>query len=699
MAPQSLGDPQSNESPIAGARERAVGPRWTLSTYLVVPVMLFALAASANLVYQRRVAADDARRSALADARFAASIAARAVAVTVEHAVTQVESTGAECIPNFATSAPFSSGHIDIVRADGTVACSSLPSTAPAEYAAAPWLAPALAGRVLQAPVLDVRTGRQSLFLGAPIASGALVVVIDVENLGAGLSTAFGGPRRLEFLVMAGADKTVVARTGNPRRWIGESLQASPLAAIRSTGETTGLDGVVRYYGRADVEATGWVLLAGARRSDALAEATRLSNRQVAITLIGFVFFLAAGWVIYRRVARPIEELSSGVRAATHNVAAAPIQVSGPAEVTRLVDDFNRLLAAARGEREVTSQVLSVVDSLPDAIVGISTDGSITSWSGGAEQMFGYTAEESIGQPGASFVHPGQEAELAVTMAHALLGERIHAYETKVLHKSGGVVEVEASAAPVYDAEGHIIAVSVSIRDLTQRKRAEADRRGLEARVRRAERINEQERELRLLEDRERIGRDLHDTVIQRLYATGVTLEALANRMADEDLKVRLGRAVDEIDTTIREIRSAIYAMESGAYGRTREAFEDVVEAASEALGTRPTLQFIGIETNIPPHVVDQMLAVLRESLSNVTRHAGASRVQVAINVSDEIVLSVTDDGVGVDEGSASDHPGLGIASMRARAERLGGRFTMQRVQTGGTCVEWRVPREGRSNR
>src|SRR5258706_14180087 len=114
--------------------------------------------------------------------------------------------------------------------------------------------------------------------------------------------------------------------------------------------------------------------------SDALASANRFSNRQLAITLAGLVVFLAAALVHYRRVARPIGKLSSGVQAATAHTSSGPISVRGPSEIAALVDDFNRLIEAADRELAATSRLAAMVESSADAIIGKTLDGVVTSW-------------------------------------------------------------------------------------------------------------------------------------------------------------------------------------------------------------------------------------------------------------------------------------------------------------------------------
>ncbi len=202
--------------------------------------------------------------------------------------------------------------------------------------------------------------------------------------------------------------------------------------------------------------------------------------------------------------------------------------------------------------------------------------------------------------------------------------------------------------------------------------------------------------ELALVEDRERIARDLHDTVIQRLFATGMSLQSTV-RLYDSDREAaidRIGQAVDDLDLTIKQIRTAIFGLErvrASADG-LRSRILDLIHESAGVLGFEPRVLFDGpIDTGIDAAVAEELAATLREALSNVARHAQASRVQVDVKVGAEISLRVADDGVGPPaDGTPMGH---GIANMEARAEKLGGAFELLPGQPSGTVVVWRVPK------
>jgi signal transduction histidine kinase len=198
-----------------------------------------------------------------------------------------------------------------------------------------------------------------------------------------------------------------------------------------------------------------------------------------------------------------------------------------------------------------------------------------------------------------------------------------------------------------------------------------------------------------LVEDRERIARDLHDTVIQRLFATGMVLQStLPLVSADPQAAIaRIGGAVEDLDTTIKDIRSAIFSLERSAAGgeSLRSRVLAVADEAARPLGFTPRVVFGGaVDSSVGEAVGGDVLATLREALSNVARHAHASRAEVSVEVGPDVTLRVLDDGVGPPPVGAAT--GRGLANMAARAQRLGGSFTLRSGEPRGTSLEWRVP-------
>jgi signal transduction histidine kinase len=206
-------------------------------------------------------------------------------------------------------------------------------------------------------------------------------------------------------------------------------------------------------------------------------------------------------------------------------------------------------------------------------------------------------------------------------------------------------------------------------------------------------RLHDQVRVMSVLDDRDRIARDLHDRVIQRVYAVGMSLDG-ATRLSDlRQVTERIGWAIDELDTTITEIRSAIFELgEAAMPGGLRKSVLHLADTLTETLGVRPEVRFSGAVDNVvPQHIGDHVLAVVREGLTNAGKHAGARHYAVELDVTDRLTLSVIDDGIGIDL-PLEDSSGLGLVNLRERAKKLGGTFEIFPGPDAGTRLVWSVP-------
>ncbi|MFI9583853.1 GAF domain-containing protein [Streptomyces sp. NPDC052236] len=199
--------------------------------------------------------------------------------------------------------------------------------------------------------------------------------------------------------------------------------------------------------------------------------------------------------------------------------------------------------------------------------------------------------------------------------------------------------------------------------------------------------------QIALLEDRDRIARDLHDLAIQRLFATGMTLQSAGRFIEHPGASERVERAVDDLDETIKIIRSTIFGLRAREADGGETLRSRTVRAAGEAapvLGFAPSLRMEGLlDTNVPRDIADHLVAVLSEALTNVARHAHASRADVALTTDGvDVTLTVADDGVGIPtKGRRS-----GLRNLAERAEQLGGVLELTCPPGGGTTLLWRVP-------
>jgi signal transduction histidine kinase len=201
--------------------------------------------------------------------------------------------------------------------------------------------------------------------------------------------------------------------------------------------------------------------------------------------------------------------------------------------------------------------------------------------------------------------------------------------------------------------------------------------------------VHERE-ELAVISDRERIARDLHDVVIQRLFAIGMQLQAVAVRGVGDQVRERIDQAVQDIDGTIRDVRATIFELQTHGADSLRGDVRALVRDYAPALGFTPTVRTHGpVDTMVSTTLREQLLPVLREALSNATRHARATQVEVVLVVDgSELGLTVTDNGTGI----PIDPVESGLDNARQRARALGGRLQLLDVEPHGLQFHWRVP-------
>jgi signal transduction histidine kinase len=198
-----------------------------------------------------------------------------------------------------------------------------------------------------------------------------------------------------------------------------------------------------------------------------------------------------------------------------------------------------------------------------------------------------------------------------------------------------------------------------------------------------------QMRELSILTDRDRIARDLHDHVIQRLFAVGLALQGTIPRARAPEVQQRLTDCVDDLQEVIQEIRTTIFDLHGSSSGVTR-----LRQRLDEAIGQfatsdlRTTVQYTGPLSVVDAALADHAEAVVREAVSNAVRHARAATLTVTVAVADDLCIDVVDDGRGI----PADVTGSGLTNLQRRAEDTGGQFSIERLPTGGTHLKWCAP-------
>ncbi len=245
--------------------------------------------------------------------------------------------------------------------------------------------------------------------------------------------------------------------------------------------------------------------------------------------------------------------------------------------------------------------------------------------------------------------------------------------------RDGSQLPVEISLAPIVGTtSAGVVAI---VRDVSERQRAE-------------QALRTSNELLSLADERERIARDLHDTVLQRLFGLGLELQALAIRGANPAITERLDEAVDEIDLIIREIRTAVFTLGAASRnGSLGQILHTVVSQAKRVLGFPPRLRLDGpVETSMTPEIRAELIATLREALTNVGRHSGGTVAEVELRADGHLLtLRVLDNGRGVPS-SFDTASGNGLQNMAERARLLGGGCALLARPERGTELRWWVP-------
>jgi PAS domain S-box-containing protein len=472
------------EQPVAAGRSTNRG--WGLTVYFALLVGVVALAATAAGVYVFVQTDRDSRHAAERDASFAAGAAAKDIgngiatleATTAGLAATPNIEQAAEqatCTLTFGLSGGLNRGHVDILRPDGSVACSSRTrGNSPLKgYAGAGWLKNVTTRPAMIGPIMDSATGDRSIVSAARTkGNGFVATFVALEPVGRGLVDVYGGGHPMEFLVTSADGRKVLTRSIDPGHWVGASLAGTPFA---SSGGRRDLDGTRRLYEQATVPGVGWKFYAGEDESAALAAGNRLRDRQVAIILAGLALMLLVTFVVYRRVAVPIRRLGARVRSTSALTPPQPVPVSGPAEVAELGADINGLIASvdselAHRQRAEESTLASersyrqLFESSPLPMWIHDSEGhAILEVNDAAVARYGYSRDEFLGLSTENIVSPSETAgdELAEVARH--------------LRKDGGQIKVRTISHSI--SFNGLPAYCVVAEDVGERERLEGQLR------------------------------------------------------------------------------------------------------------------------------------------------------------------------------------------------------------------------------
>jgi PAS domain S-box-containing protein len=375
-----------------------------------------------------------------------------------------------------------------------------------------------------------------------------------------------------------------------------------------------------------------------------------------------------------------------------YTIAAAALILLQTALVAWLLVERRRRLQS----EQARLQLATIVESSEDAIVGVSLDGKILTWNGGAELMYGYTAAEALGQSISIVVPPDRREELSLSLKRLKAGERIENFETVRLHKNGEHIDVSVGVCFIKDSRGRIIAAASIARDVSLRKRTEEALRDIEQ--------ESQKLAVRLFDlqdtERRRLARELHDVTAQNVFAMSMNLAHLQRILPQasqaEDLVVESRQLCDQ---SLQEIRTLCYLLhppvldQGGLVGALRWYVEGFVRRS----GIKIDVNAIKDVGRLPVDVETALFRVVQESLTNISRHSGSNTAIIRLEKQDDqIFLQIVDHGHGMPdldlaESDGGTSVGVGIPSMRQRLRQFGG---MLQIESGnpGTVVTAKVP-------
>lgn len=346
-----------------------------------------------------------------------------------------------------------------------------------------------------------------------------------------------------------------------------------------------------------------------------------------------------------------------------------------------VVRDVSKRRAAEQRLQQELDHKAALVEALDDGLVETDTTGRVVEASERLCEMVGRPREQVVGAaPPHPWLADDQQGGLEEALRELIPARRGHV-TAQLVRDDGSRLAVEAAVSPVTrpgtQADGRLWLV----RDITDR-------------ILEAQRLQAAEQQLARAEDQERIARDLHDLVIQDLFAAGLSLQGVAGRLGDARAAARVHEVTDMLDAAVRSIRSVIFGLsrrDTGDAQGLRAAVLDIADDASRILGFSPKVRFDGpVDLAVDQTLADHVVAVVHEALSNVACHAHASRVDIELTVTDQLLLRIADDGRGL--GGQPPSGGRGLGNLASRAAAVGGQVDTGPGPHGGTVVEWGAP-------
>jgi PAS domain S-box-containing protein len=335
---------------------------------------------------------------------------------------------------------------------------------------------------------------------------------------------------------------------------------------------------------------------------------------------------------------------------------------------------------------EARLRLATIVESSSDAIISESLDEIIESWNTAAEDMFGYTEAEAIGQPLKMLIPPEREEEQRIIMRRLADGERVANLETVRITRNGRRLDVSITISPIRDTEGRVIGASKIIRDIAARKQAEQMLSRMNRKL-----IEAQEKE------RTRIARDLHDDIAQRLALLAVGLEQLQHELPESE--TALQRRIDTVQVQATQLTSDVQTLSHELHSAKLEYLGIVVAATGfcKELCERQKVEIDFKSKDVPSPLSSEislcLYRVLQESLHNAVKYSGVRQFEVRLwGATEEIHLSVSDLGIGFSRADVMKGPGLGLTSMQERIKMVSGQIAIDSQPGRGTKIHAWVP-------
>lgn len=348
-------------------------------------------------------------------------------------------------------------------------------------------------------------------------------------------------------------------------------------------------------------------------------------------------------------------------------------------EAHRELENTNRGIIALHTEleaaRHAEARLAAIVRSSDDAVISMTRECVIQTWNPGAQRLLGHSGNGIVGQPMHFLLSPESEQTFAESLERVRRDEHAEPHDTRWCRADGTLLDVAVTVSALRDADGQVIGFSAVAHDITRRLAAQAELAAARA-------------ESQVWAERDRIARDLHDHVIQRVFAVGLALQGTIGRARSADVQQRLTAAVDDLHGVVQDIRKAIFHLQGESIGitRLRQRLDDAIAQLSGNLHT--TVQYSGPLSVVDATLADHAEAVVKEAISNAVRHAEATKLAVTVDVANQLRVDVVDNGKGVPDNIT----GSGLVNLRRRAEAVQGTFTIQAAPGGGTRLSWSAP-------